>query len=223
MEDKKKLNPQVIIYIYLLIGIINLVSRGVGINWVDGYTKPLLMPLLIFFVYRYAEGYITISRLLLVVALLFSWIGDLLLMGEGELFFLGGLVSFLIAQILYSFILYQSTTGKMAWRWMPSMLFILYAFFLLSLLVPGSGLMGFPIAIYGVGITVMITVAGLRKGLTGKLSYLAAMIGAILFVISDSIIAIDAFYSPVLFSGVWIMSTYIVAQLLLAMGILNHK
>ena len=46
------------------------------------------------------------------------------------------------------------------------------------------------------------------------------MIGAIFFIISDSLLAINKFYFPLPYSAFWIMSTYSFAQYFIVSGIL---
>lgn len=48
-------------------------------------------------------------------------------------------------------------------------------------------------------------------------------VGAILFVISDSIIAFNLFYSPIQYSQVYVMITYYTAQLGIVLSILDHE
>ena len=55
---------------------------------------------------------------------------------------------------------------------------------------------------------------------TNAKSYQLVLIGAISFIASDSLIAINKFAFAIPFSGVWIMTTYIVAQYLIVEGIL---
>ena len=64
--------------------------------------------------------------------------------------------------------------------------------------------------------------ARLRLGLTSNQSYQWVLMGSLLFVISDSAIAIDKFYRPIPYDDLVIMGTYIGAQALIALGILHH-
>lgn len=49
------------------------------------------------------------------------------------------------------------------------------------------------------------------------------VLGAMFFMFSDSIIALNSFVSPVSHAGVWIMSTYFVAQLLMNLNLIPSK
>jgi uncharacterized membrane protein YhhN len=48
------------------------------------------------------------------------------------------------------------------------------------------------------------------------------MLGAVLFVVSDSLLAINKFYSSFELAGVLIMLTYGMAQLLIVTGAINY-
>jgi uncharacterized membrane protein YhhN len=48
------------------------------------------------------------------------------------------------------------------------------------------------------------------------------LVGALLFVISDSLLAIDKFYQPLPFAGVLIILTYGLAQLFITTGAISY-
>lgn len=214
--------PRIIIATYLLVGVINIASRFLEISVINDYTKPLLMPLLIYLLYLMADGKITLARLLLAAALLCSWIGDLFLMSEGDVFFLAGLGAFLVAQLIYIITLYKSAQDCPRLRLTYLIPVIVYCILLMSIIFPNAGSMTLPVLAYGAGILSMVFVASLRRGHTNRISYIWGLAGAVLFVISDSIIAIDKFYLDIVYSGAWVMATYIPAQLLLTLGIVKH-
>jgi len=68
----------------------------------------------------------------------------------------------------------------------------------------------------------MVAAAINRMDRVNKISYIAVLCGAILFVISDSLISINKFYAPFRYSGIAIMSTYIIAQYLIIYGIVKQ-
>ena len=63
----------------------------------------------------------------------------------------------------------------------------------------------------------------MRKGIVNSSSYNLVFIGAIFFMISDSILALNKFYQPIPFSNISIMLTYALAQYLIVLGILKLK
>ena len=87
--------------LYLIVGVINVYAQFVDDAMINQFTKPVLMPILIYLVFVKADGFVNLARLLLSLALIFAWVGDMLLLVTGdELFFLGGLGSFLVMQLL---------------------------------------------------------------------------------------------------------------------------
>ncbi len=56
---------------------------------------------------------------------------------------------------------------------------------------------------------------------TSTESFLLVFFGSVLFVLSDTLIAIDKFYVSIPNDGVFVMSTYIAAQYLIMRGILQ--
>ncbi|MGD0341839.1 MAG: lysoplasmalogenase, partial [Bacteroidales bacterium] len=72
-------------------------------------------------------------------------------------------------------------------------------------------------------ILTMLVAAINRYGNVRKPSYILVLCGAILFVLSDSLIALNKFGFPFIFSSIAVMSTYIAAQYLIVAGILKQK
>ena len=77
--------------------------------------------------------------------------------------------------------------------------------------------------IYAFVISLMAVMAVNRKGRVNTTSFNLIFYGAILFLISDSILAYNKFVSPIKFSGLAIMSTYMIAQYLITMGAVERK
>ena len=98
---------------YFIIGLTNVLSQLFSWPEVNLFTKPLLMPLLIFYVMIYAKGVVTLPRLLMAFGLTFSWVGDVVLMWQNsETYFLLGLGAFLIAQVVYTLTLAKARKRK---------------------------------------------------------------------------------------------------------------
>jgi uncharacterized membrane protein YhhN len=156
-----------------------------------------------------------------VFALLFSWIGDVILQLTQfrEVFFMGGLASFLVAQFLY-LIAFFSTKGEniLARRIYLVIPVVLYGVFILWLLWGGLEDMKVPVTIYTVVILTMLVGAVNRKGKVNPQSYKLVLLGVILFVVSDSMTAINKFTQPFELARVAVMTSYITAQYLIAIG-----
>jgi uncharacterized membrane protein YhhN len=89
---------------------------------------------------------------------------------------------------------------------------------LVSCLYSDLAEMRLPVIMYAIVILTMLTGAINRKEKVKKESHYLVLAGAILFVISDSVIAINKFSHQFESSGIVIMSTYIVAQYLIIAG-----
>ena len=76
-----------------------------------------------------------------------------------------------------------------------------------------------PVILYMVVILTMATMAFLRQGSVNNLSFNLVVIGAILFLISDSLLALNKFHSPFSFADISIIFTYGLAQLFIVLGI----
>jgi uncharacterized membrane protein YhhN len=158
-------------------------------------------------------------------ALLFSWAGDVLLMFEStnSNFFIFGLAAFLIAHIFY-ILFYENVIRKDGirknyWWFLPV---IIYYIALIYILSPNLGDMKLPVRIYGIVISYML-VKALQTGGIKNLGAATLMIaGAVLFITSDSILAINKFYEPFEYAGIAIMFTYGIAQLLITLGAVRY-
>ncbi len=192
-------------------------------------TKPLLMPLLGAWLWTATRNSgQTGLRLAWLVGLAFSALGDTLLMftgkSSGGQFFLMGLGAFLLAHGCYILGLRslmrrrEGFVRKNPWVLLP---FAIYLVGLLAWIWPGvPAAMRLPVAVYAIVITVMaLTVVDVLCGYVAASIFTAMMAGALLFVLSDSLIAVSKFGYPFSGSRIAIMATYIVGQWLLARGV----
>ena len=209
-------------WLYILVSVTNVIAKIIPSQELDQYTKPLLMPLLIFYVYRSSIGKTTLRILILSAALLLSWLGDIALIYQVEdTYFMIAIGFFLLAQTLYIITLRKSSYQKFLPSIPQTIPSIIYAGILFYLLLPAGGFT-LPIIVYGLVIVTMATTARAREGNTSQNSFRWALMGSILFVLSDSLLAYDSFKSNIPYAGVWVMSTYCAAQLMLTKGILKH-
>ena len=98
---------------------------------------------------------------------------------------------------------------------------LIYGVVFLSIVVPKVNVdLKMPIVAYGLTILVMLLTALNRWQNVGNQTFKWVLIGAILFVISDSLIAISRFVQPFPMSGIAIMLTYAAGQFLIIKGVL---
>jgi uncharacterized membrane protein YhhN len=184
-------------------------------------SKPLLMPTLALAFYLSAKPLGRYGQRIL-WGLGFSWGGDLLLMlvptiGEG--FFVFGVASFLIAHLCYiSAFLDQAKSGtgylkKNPWLVLP---FLAYLVGLSAWWWDDLGTLRVPVLVYSAIITTMGLSALHLRGVVAPKAWTWLIGGALLFVASDSLLAINKFKWPLPMAGIWIMATYIAAQYAIA-------
>lgn len=208
--------------LYFSIGIAFITLESMTAIWLSIAVKALIIPLLIWLYLRFARGHWNRFHSLIVTALVFSWIGDIMLQLTffQESFFLVGLGSFLITQLIYMMAFFI-TPGKNILFFRKSYLIVpvlLYGWGLLSLLSEGLGDMKLPVTVYTVIILSMLLAALNRELKVNRQSFLLVLAGAILFVLSDSMIAINRFAQSFELARIAIMSSYITAQYLIAIG-----
>ncbi len=202
---------------YFALGLLNIIAGIIGNEWLNYLTKPLLMISLGVFYFLKTKRNLTLHDKIMLVALLFSCFGDTFLMFQGQNpnFFLFGLGSFLLAQIAYCFVFSKGGKRNLLKR-TPFVIYAAALFFFLKPRIPNDFLL--PIIVYTLAITWMGNQAVERQ--TNDKSYQYVLIGAIFFIISDSIIATNKFAFDIPLAGVWIMITYIIAQYLIVEGVL---
>lgn len=209
----------ILLFAVILIG--DLVGIQLQNKEIQTFLKPLIIPVLI--------GYLD-SRLLsitkglskwILAALLFSFAGDVLLMFEekNSIFFLLGLSSFLLAHIFYIVFFHQVRLKEKVKGnpWLLVVVVIYYAA-LVTLLSPYLADMKIPVLVYGIVISFMFMLAMHMLFIKNKSAGQWMMIGALLFVMSDSILAINKFYQSFEMAGILIMLTYGIAQFFIVEG-----
>lgn len=204
-------------FIYLLL----IILGREAIAW---FMKPFVIPFLLLGVYFCGKFP---TKKFLLSALFFSWIGDIFLMftDKGELYFIYGLLAFLLSHLAY-IILFSKQSRINMYRnktvfWIGTTAIIIYLLVLLSLLLPHLGDLKIPVFVYAIVITTMLLFAFKGYLRWEKSAGTSILWGAILFVCSDSVIALNKFYFPIQLSTFIIMATYIIAQYLIVTGILQ--
>jgi uncharacterized membrane protein YhhN len=177
--------------------------------------KPLTTALIIAIALTVAgerRGY----RRLIVAGLCFSLVGDVLLMLPSDQF-VPGLLSFLIAHLLYTAAFKSRIKGSASAR--NALACVVYGGFMLWLLFPRLGDMKLPVSIYLLVILTMAWRALNRWAITQSRGAMFAAVGAIVFVASDSMIAFNRFFSPFRLAELLILMTYFTAQWLIAISV----
>lgn len=218
---------KIFLILFVIASLGELVS-GFGSPLLHTLCKPALLILLMGYYWTSARANNSPVSSLVVMALLLSWLGDVLLMLEGPSYFIYGLCAFLSAHVVYLFVYRQHRYADDS-RALHGVQRIRFAFpivfagiGLVTILYPRLSDLRIPVMVYALVITVMTITALYRYGRTTTGSFASVFAGAILFMMSDSLLAINKFIEPLAYSGLWIMLTYIGAQFLIVNGLLKH-
>lgn len=168
-----------------------------------------------------AYAFLAQAPLLLVLALVLGVLGDAFLAYDGEPPFIAGLVAFLLSHLAYIALFWPSVEPGLviasAWRYTAAWTFVILAGMMLLVLWRPAGPLATAVAIYAVAMVVMALSALALKPAPPSA-------GAVLFVVSDTALAIQKFLvrpdAPVtkrLKPVIW--GTYYAAQLVFTLAI----
>lgn len=213
------------LFLFILALAANIVSSQLNNELLQYISKPLIIPSLTgYFLVQTNSATDSIKKWVL-FALFFSWAGDVLLMfvPKNDIFFLLGLASFLLAHIFY-IVFFHHVRMRESIKSNPWLLLVVVIYYaaLITWLSPYLGDMKLPVRIYGVIISVMFMLSMHMLSIKNKIAGNWMMWGALLFVISDSVLAINKFYQPFEAANVIIMLTYGLAQLFIVKGAIAY-
>jgi len=220
------MKTKVLSLLYFITGFLFIVLQDRSSFFTGLVIKTLIIPLLMILFMVNLRPVINRSHWLIFAGLLFSWSGDVILefsQKNSNLFILG-LISFLLAHIMYLTVFFK-TPGK-------NVIFGNRIYLLIPVLLYGAGLvyylyddlaeMRLPVILYAIVILTMLGGAINRIKKVNRTSYWLVLTGVILFVISDSAIAVNKFSHEFVSSGIVIMATYVIAQLLIVVGYIKQ-
>jgi len=176
--------------------------------------KVIPMILLIFMAITQKAQSIKKYQRFIIIGLVFCMIGDYTLQ-----WFLIGLTSFLIGHVFYIFA-FSSTSEQPVPTWAKIGLLLYGAAMAIwiasTVFKSGETVLTFAVLAY---ISIILTMGwtAIRTGSP------FAIIGALLFITSDSYLAINKFIMPLPFAHEIIMTTYYSAQILIALSILQYS
>jgi uncharacterized membrane protein YhhN len=161
------------------------------------------------------------DNVILAAALAFSSMGDVLLDLDPPRLFLKGLFAFLVAHFIYILLFVRNWVRPLrpkGWQLALSAAVLVYSLLLSQWLAPSMGAIAGPVMLYVCAITVMVvaaTLAGFSKPWV--------ISGALLFLLSDSIIAVNKFKTPVPMRDYLVWAIYYLGQYGIAIGFLQEK
>lgn len=210
------------LFIFWLAAVADIFINITGNEALRFYAKPLIIPALMLYYYYAVVRHNNLSRLFL-LGLFFSFAGDVFLLWDN--YFIPGLICFLITHLIY-IIYFIKTANQVGFHLKKYPLLVIpvvaYAMSLLWILLPSLGTLTLPVVIYATVISAMLLAAiNLFKKMAATV-YFYYITGAVLFVLSDSLLALNKFYHPFPMAGISIMVTYILAQYLITKGSINQ-
>jgi len=220
------MKTRILSIVYFIIGVLFIISHYCHYSGMAFISKVLIMPpLMVIFILNLRHDSNRFHKLMF-AGLFFSWVGDVLLEvpGGGEIMFMAGLGGFLISLVLYA-IVFFATPGKneiFHSRFYLLIPVLLYGIAMGLYLFGHLGEMRLPVIVYETAMITMLAGAVSRIGKVNGSSYIMVLAGAILFIISDSVLALDKFVQPVSLSTLIIMGTYISAQWLITTGYIRQ-
>lgn len=199
-------------FLFLFFATLDIVGIAFKIPELVLVSKPFILLSLL---YLY---YISVAKLnkWYVFALVFSFFGDVLLMFKGEIYFITGLISFLTAHVFFIKIVLKRIQKRNLLRVLTSLIPFVALFLLLIFIIKDSvGALLFPVIIYGLTISAFGTVSLIeyRSSLSKKSLFM--LLGAVVFIASDSLLAINKFHLQAHLFDISIMITYVLAQYLI--------
>ena len=210
---------------YIIIALTNMYALHIGNTLLAAITKPLLMISLAIYAWKNFNKKSELRKFTL-LSLLFAWGGDVFLMlAKNPIYFLSGIASFSFCHMLYIYIFWRNSRAekkKSAPRFYSVVYFLMFCYGVAFTyyLWPYTGEFRIPIICYSLIIIAMLSLASYRYEYVSRKSFLACFLGAIFFVLSDSLIAYNGFVTTLAHGRVAIMFFYTLAQLLLVQGII---
>ncbi|MFD1198455.1 lysoplasmalogenase [Brucella gallinifaecis] len=199
--------------------LLNQQSDAIFWRWLHYITKPAATLFLLCAIFTAPRLISRTYGLTIAAGLAFALAGDFFLMLPGD-YFLAGLVCFLITHCIYIYALSQNT--KFAGHKLVFVIFgILAISIIASLWTSLPNAMKLPVVIYATAIGIMAAQALSRALSTPRKTapcygaWLAAA-GGFFFMASDTLLAFNRFHTPISLSGLWVLSTYYIAQFLFA-------
>ena len=186
-------------------------------QWMIYLAKPMLMTTLFGYYYLNKKS----DNLFFVLGLLFSLFGDLFLLGSGELYFILGLIFFLIAHVFYIIMVFKILLEIRLKDFMIAGIpYLLLFLILINVLYDGLGSMKIPVIIYAMTISFLGVFSLLLFLQSRTKTSLLLLFGVLIFITSDTILALNLFYEKQSFYPILIMTTYVMAQFLICKFVL---
>lgn len=218
-------------YLWLILAFLFAALEAVAvlknIGRLEYIAKPAVMVCL--FLWLYTSTGLQASALWFGLGILFSLLGDVLLMGRRESLFLFGLIAFLFTHIAYITGFRQELRIINAWSLIVLALVAVNGSRLIRRIVGAMRLHGhnrlvLPVTVYGIVVSFMLYAAmsTLYDPAWKAGAALLVSAGAFLFCSSDGILAWNRFVAPIQNGPIFIMVLYHLGQVSLIAGVISQ-
>ncbi len=209
------------LFIFLCFLLIDLVFTNIDHLYKYRYATKIwvVITLTIHFYYN-SSSLLRKERILIFLALFFSLIADIVLITDNLFFLVVGMSMFILVKICYSIVYFFKAQFDID-RLLPFLtICLLYSLFVIYFLYDAIGELYIPVYTYIFISLVMTKMAYLRYKRVNSKSYYLVLLGAIVFIISETIMAFYNFYKPLPFTFTLVMTTYALSQYLSIRGII---
>ncbi|HNX24716.1 MAG TPA: lysoplasmalogenase [Spirochaetota bacterium] len=181
------------------------------------FTPSLTLILVAMMIFSIASNGADRYRMMIVLSLLSALVADTLLMIEEVSFLKNGMIFFILGHVFYIGA-FSIDASLQPWNIFVIAVIIFLSFLYIKVLIRTAGKMIIPVVLYVFILDVMVyfAVTALNKGLTTSGLLVAA--GAVLFMISDFILSVNAFVKTIKNSTVFTWLLYAPAQLLFVLS-----
>jgi uncharacterized membrane protein YhhN len=204
--------------LYFLAGILFITSYYYGSRLQAFIFKASVIPVLIIIFILNRGVHRSTDDTLMLVGLAASSAGDIMLTSKSPAFFKTGIAFFMLTHIMYIMVFIHTGNNFIFERPVLLIPLVAYEALLIIYLFSRLGTMKAPVIVYSTVIMTMLAAAINRYDAVPAKSFFMALTGAILFVISDSALAVNRFRKPFRLHQLVVMLTYITAQYLIVFG-----
>lgn len=178
------------------------------------WSKPILMPLL-FVVALSLNQFKTQNISLLLVSIIFAWLGDIILLSDYKLSFLLGLSAFLSMHLIYIYLFNKQRSIGLHKHKLSVLIISAISTFSIVFFWNKTASLQIPVSIYCIVIGLMSLLALMRWK---SQYYWHVVAGSFLFMISDILLAFNKFVNEFSSADILVMSTYLIGQFLIIYG-----
>lgn len=186
-------------------------------------TKPAITIVLLAYVW-FTLNHVKSPKYFLMLALIFSMTGDILLLFPAHISwsFIGGLFAFLLAHIMYISAFFKFENFRSSRTFFVSVFLLFYALLVFKFIGTTLEALLSYVILYMVVLLLMVLTAFVRNKDVALKSYVIVLLGALLFMISDTLLAFNKFFHEFALADILIMFTYGWAQFLIIFGAVQH-